>query len=240
MVLKVRDGLEDKVSNDGGAEIGLSVVDLIVGGIVWRSDGGGPVTVGNTPLQYDCVVVISGEGNTKLRAVSPNEMTLVTLARAIMDESISDGGAAEEGAEGASVDEEAIGMDALDCPIGKLEPLDTLVIKGAEGLLVERGTEVRIVAELGNELRLLILGGFDGKEATLVVTGGVGTVLWELVVIDGKLGLPDVVNLVDSVGTMVGVNCDVAIVVETGSELGVVERGTVLVGGNPLEDGMEG
>lgn len=64
-------------SNDGRADSGVCRSDLVVGRMVSRSDGNGPVTVGYTPVQYDTVVVISGEGKTKLMAVSPYEMTLV-------------------------------------------------------------------------------------------------------------------------------------------------------------------
>ena len=68
MKLRVRD---ESISNDGRAESGVCVVDLVVGKTVCRSDGNGPVTVGYTPVQYDTVVVMSGVGKTKLNAMPP-------------------------------------------------------------------------------------------------------------------------------------------------------------------------
>lgn len=49
--------------------------------MVCRSDGNGPVTVGYTPVQYDTVVVMSGDGKMKLTAVSPYETTFVVRSR---------------------------------------------------------------------------------------------------------------------------------------------------------------
>jgi hypothetical protein len=84
-VLKVR--VRDvNISKDGRAESGVCVVDLVVGTTVCRSDGGGPVTVGYTPVQYDTVVVISGLGKTKLTAMPPYDMTRVVRSRASANE----------------------------------------------------------------------------------------------------------------------------------------------------------
>ena len=49
--------------------------------MVCKSDGIGPVTVGYSPVQYDIVVVMLGDGKTKLTAASPNEITLVTARK---------------------------------------------------------------------------------------------------------------------------------------------------------------
>ena len=49
--------------------------------MVCKSDGSGPVTVGYSPVQYDIVVVMLGDGKTKLTAASPNEITLVTARK---------------------------------------------------------------------------------------------------------------------------------------------------------------
>jgi hypothetical protein len=72
---------EDNIANDGSAEIGVCVVDRVVGTTFWRSDGIGPVTVGYTPVQYETVVVMSGVGKTKLTAMSPYDITLVVMLR---------------------------------------------------------------------------------------------------------------------------------------------------------------
>jgi hypothetical protein len=53
--LKLRD-LDEKTCSGGSdgkgrsADIGVSVVDLVVGGRASRSDGNGPVTVGYSPV----------------------------------------------------------------------------------------------------------------------------------------------------------------------------------------------
>jgi len=67
--LKLR-RLEENSSKEGRADRGVFRSVLVVKARVWRSDGNGPVTVGYTPVQYD-TVVMSGEGKTKLMAVSP-------------------------------------------------------------------------------------------------------------------------------------------------------------------------
>ena len=79
-------GREEKIENDGSAEIGVCVVDLVVGTTVWRSDGNGPVPIGFAPVQYDIVVVISGEGKTKLNSVSPYEITFVVRPCTLTDD----------------------------------------------------------------------------------------------------------------------------------------------------------
>jgi hypothetical protein len=76
-VLKRLD-LDEKISKEGRAESGVCRSVRIVNGMVCRSDGNGPVTVGYTPVQYDTVVVTLGDGKTKLTAVSPNDITFVT------------------------------------------------------------------------------------------------------------------------------------------------------------------
>jgi hypothetical protein len=77
---------DEKNSSDGSVEIGVNVVDLVVGEMVSRSDGRGPVTVGYCPVQYDTVVVMSGVGKTKLILVSPYAMTLVVRPRSAATE----------------------------------------------------------------------------------------------------------------------------------------------------------
>lgn len=74
-----------KSSKDGRAESGVCRSVLVVRAMLWRSDGNGPVTVGYTPVQYDTVVEISGDGNTKLIAVSPYAITFVVRPRAWKD-----------------------------------------------------------------------------------------------------------------------------------------------------------
>lgn len=87
-VLKLR-GLDENTWNEGSPEIGICVVDLVVGTIVARSEGIGPVTVGYMPVQYDTVVVISGVGKTKLTDVSPYDMILVVRSRTTADVTLS-------------------------------------------------------------------------------------------------------------------------------------------------------
>jgi hypothetical protein len=50
-VLKLRGRDEDSISNEGSADTGVCGTDLVVGRIVWSSDGSGPVMVGYTPVQ---------------------------------------------------------------------------------------------------------------------------------------------------------------------------------------------
>jgi hypothetical protein len=80
-VLKLR-VLEENSLNEGSAEIGVCVVDLVVGTIAARSEseGGGPVTVGCMPVQYDTVVLMVGVGKTKLIAVPAYEIILVVAS----------------------------------------------------------------------------------------------------------------------------------------------------------------
>jgi hypothetical protein len=73
---------DEKISSDGSVETGVCRTDLVVGGMVARSDAIGPVTVGYVPVQYDTDVVISGVGKTKLISVPPYAMILVVRPRA--------------------------------------------------------------------------------------------------------------------------------------------------------------
>jgi hypothetical protein len=49
-VLKLLE-LDEMSENDGSGESGVCRIDLVVGEIVSRSDGNGPITVGYTPVQ---------------------------------------------------------------------------------------------------------------------------------------------------------------------------------------------
>lgn len=57
---------DEKRSKEGGSESGVCRAVRVVSGRVASSDGSGPVTVGYVPVQYDTVVEIFGDGNTKL------------------------------------------------------------------------------------------------------------------------------------------------------------------------------
>lgn len=73
--------LDENTSKEGRAESGVCRSVRVVNGMVCKSDGSGPVTVGYSPVQYDIVVVMLGDGKTKLTAASPNEITLVTARK---------------------------------------------------------------------------------------------------------------------------------------------------------------
>ncbi|KAG9190385.1 hypothetical protein G6011_08473 [Alternaria panax] len=79
-VLKRLD-LDEKISKEGRAESGVCRSVRVVNGMVCSSDGNGPVTVGYSPVQYEIVVVMLGEGKTKLTAASPNEIIFVTARK---------------------------------------------------------------------------------------------------------------------------------------------------------------
>jgi hypothetical protein len=76
-VLKRLD-LDKKISKEGRAESGVCRLVRVVNGTICRSNGSGPVTVGYSPVQYEIVVVMLGDGKTKLTAASPNDITFVT------------------------------------------------------------------------------------------------------------------------------------------------------------------
>jgi hypothetical protein len=73
--------LDENISKEGRAESGVCRSVRVVNDMVCKSDGSGPVTVGYSPVQYDIVVVMLGDGKTKLTAASPNEITLVTARK---------------------------------------------------------------------------------------------------------------------------------------------------------------
>jgi hypothetical protein len=73
--------LDENISKEGTAESGVCRSVRVVNDMVCKSDGSGPVTVGYSPVQYDIVVVMLGDGKTKLTAASPNEITLVTARK---------------------------------------------------------------------------------------------------------------------------------------------------------------
>jgi hypothetical protein len=77
--------LDENTSKEGKAESGVCRSVRVVNGMVCKSDGSGPVTVGYSPVQYDIVVVMLGDGKTKLTAASPNEITLVTARKSDRD-----------------------------------------------------------------------------------------------------------------------------------------------------------
>lgn len=81
MVVKLL-GAGANSSNEGSSDSGVCWTDLVVGGIVCRSKGSGPVTVGYVPVQYVTVVTIVGVGKTKTTDVSPYDTILVIKARA--------------------------------------------------------------------------------------------------------------------------------------------------------------
>jgi hypothetical protein len=77
--------LDENTSKEGKAESAVCRSVRVVNGMVCKSDGSGPVTVGYSPVQYDIVVVMLGDGKTKLTAASPNEITLVTARKSDRD-----------------------------------------------------------------------------------------------------------------------------------------------------------
>ena len=93
---------DEKISKDGRAEIGVWRSVRVVKGIVCRSDGSGPVTVGYIPVQYDTVVEMLGDGKTKLIATSPYEITFV-IARALNKDVALEPGGADDVASGEVV-----------------------------------------------------------------------------------------------------------------------------------------
>ena len=94
--------LDEKISKDGRAEIGVWRSVRVVEGIVCRSDGSGPVTVGWIPVQYETVVEIYGDGKTKLIATSPYDITFV-IARALNKDVALKPGGADDVADGGVV-----------------------------------------------------------------------------------------------------------------------------------------
>lgn len=73
--------LDENISKEGRAESGVCRSVRVVNDMVSKSDGSGPVTVGYSPVQYDIVVVMLGDGKTKLTAASPKEITFVTARK---------------------------------------------------------------------------------------------------------------------------------------------------------------
>lgn len=124
----------ENISNEGRSDKGVCRIDLVVSGIVCRSDGSGPVTVGYVPVQYVRVVTISGVGNTKTTDVSPYETTRVMRARTCKAEVPleSDGGLAVTTTGGfLKVTVDVNTVESIDDDV-MLEPFDRRGVVGAK------------------------------------------------------------------------------------------------------------
>ena len=136
--------LDEKISKDGRAEIGVWRSVRVVKGIVCRSDGSGPVTVGWIPVQYETVVEIYGDGKTKLIATFPYDIIFV-IARALnKDVALKPGGADDVADGGVVVFNVSVEVRVLCETKTELDSeLETVMAVGLEGnVLCETGTEL--------------------------------------------------------------------------------------------------
>jgi hypothetical protein len=138
-------------SGSGKDESGVWRSVRVVNGIVCRSDGSGPTTVGYVPVQYDIVVETFGDGKMKLTAASPYDITFV-IARAPNKEVLLKFGGAGDAAVGDVVvvdanDEVAV-LVAVKPELGR--DADAVV---AVGMLTVTSTELRLPAR---ELELTV------------------------------------------------------------------------------------
>jgi hypothetical protein len=164
-VLKRLD-LEENISNEGKAESGVCRSVRVVNGMVSRSDGIGPVTVGYTPVQYDIVVVMLGEGNTKLIAVSPYDMTFVMARSRNKDVALKLGepdGDTTGGAVVVNVDVRVLGGTAEGLENRVLRPELAAVLEPDEADVDPTGGAVVVsvianVKVLGETMKELALG----------------------------------------------------------------------------------
>jgi len=152
---------DEKISKDGRAEIGVWRSVRVVKGMVCRSDGSGPVTVGYIPVQYDTVVEMLGDGKTKLIATSPYDITFV-IARALnKDVALKPGGADDVASGEVVVVNVNIDVRVLCETRVELESdLDTLVAVEIEAeVLCETSTgldsELETVMAVGLEINVL-------------------------------------------------------------------------------------
>ena len=181
---------DEKISKDGRAEIGVWRSVSVVKGIVCRSDGSGPVTVGYIPVQYDTVVEMLGDGKTKLMATSPYDITFV-IARALNIDVALKPGAADDVASGEVVVVNVNVEVRVLCEIG-IELDSELDAVLADGLEVNELCET--AAELDSDLEAVLTVGLDVKVLCEAETE-LGSELDE-VVADGRLMLlPDDVEL---------------------------------------------
>ena len=183
---------DEKISKDGRAEIGVWRSVRVVKGIVCKSDGSGPVTVGYIPVQYDTVVEMLGDGKTKLIATSPYDITFV-IARALnKDVALKPGGADDVACGGVVVVSVNVEVRVL---------CETAVELDIElDAVVAIGLEVKVLWETKTEL--------DSDLVTLVAVGIEAEVLCET-----STELDSELDAVVAVGLEVNVLC------ETGTEL---------------------
>ena len=135
---------DEKISKDGRAEIGVWRSVRVVKGMVCRSDGSGPVTVGYIPFQYDTVVEMLGDGKTKLIATSPYDITFV-IARALNNDVALKPGAADDVANGEVV---VVNVNvAVRVLCGTGVELDTEL-----GTVLAFGAEVNVLCEESTKL----------------------------------------------------------------------------------------
>ena len=150
---------DEKISKDGRTEIGVWRSVRVVKGIVCRSDGSGPVTVGYIPVQYDTVVEMLGDGKTKLIATSPYDITFV-IARALNKDVALKPGAADDVASGEVVVVNVNVEVRILCETG-IELDSELDAVLAVGLEVKVLCEMR--TELGGDLDTLVAVGIEAE-----------------------------------------------------------------------------